>query len=719
MNPWKATIVWVVFVVAAVLAGGATETRQAIEAELQVGEAATAARIIDDGGLQDPAVENILITRTGGGRLDASVAARATDELTRRLSALPEVESVAKSVPAESGAAVLLQVTMKGDSDTAGERVAPLQKVTTEVQGAHPDLLVEQAGSASINSQFEEWIDKDIAKATAFSVPVTLIILVVAFGSLLMAAVPVLLALSAVLSVLGLWALASQVVPDPGMVPDIIVLMGMAVGVDYSLFYLRRYREERRAGRENVAAVEIAAATSGHAVLVSGVAAILSMGALYLAGDAVFAAISTGAILVIAVAMLASITVLPALLAKFGPRMMRPRRRWLRRLPDSNTSTRGPRLWNALLGPVLRHPVIALVLSVGALVALAVPAASTDLKSTQISDFPRSLSTMTTYDRVTENFPSSGNTIQVAAEISSGGVAALRTRFDQLAERAQQDEAFRSGLAPQIRYSPDGRVGVLELNTPYKADSDQAHDAVDRLRDTIVPATVGGLSGAEVAVGGEAASDMDYTANLNEKLPWVVAAVLLLTFLVMLLAFRSVVIGLTTVFLNLLSAAASFGVLALVFQGTWAEGLLGFTSTGHVVSWVPMLLFVVLSGLSLDYHVFVVTRIREEVASGMTTRNAIASGITRTAGVVTSAAIVMVAVFSIFGTLSFIELKQIGVGLAVAIVLDATIIRVVVLPALMALLGHANWWPGLRRRAAVPAQTSVESAAPEVFTPAR
>ncbi|MEV6598123.1 MMPL family transporter [Actinoplanes sp. NPDC051346] len=697
-HPWKATLLWLLFVAVTIAAGSGTQKRQATEAELLVGESAAAARIIEEGSLRDPAVENILITMPGGGALAKEPAAKAVTDLKSRLGALSEVETVAEPLPAADGKALLLRVRMKGDADTANTRVEAIETVTAEARRSHPGLRFDQAGSASITNEFQEWIGKDIAKATTISVPVTLAILVLAFGSFVMAGVPVLLALSAVGSVLGLWTLVSHLVPDPGMVPDIIVLMGMAVGVDYSLFYLRRYREEKQAGRDNVDAVEIAAATSGHAVVVSGIAAVLSLAALYLADDIVFRSLGTGAILVVAVAVLASVTVLPALLAKIGPRLDRPGSRFMRRLKRKKRPNASPRLWNAMLRPVLRHPVISLILSVGALLALAYPALSMDLKSTQIDDFPRSLTTMQSYDRVHEHFPSSGNTVLVATEVPGGETRALRSQLTALADRARQDPLFAGDIDPETRFSADDTTGVLVLSTPYESDSEQARQAVHRLRDDLVPATVGTISGASYAVGGEASSDMDYTANLKDKLPLVVGAVLALTFLVMLIAFRSVVIGLTTVLLNLLSSAASFGLLCLVFEGTWAEDILSFKSTGHVVSWVPMLLFVVLSGLSLDYHVFVVTRIREEAMSGMTTRNAVASGIARTAGVVTSAAVVMVAVFSIFGTLSFIELKQIGVGLAAAIVLDATIIRIVVLPAMMSLLGKSNWWPGLRRR---------------------
>ncbi|MFD0563436.1 MMPL family transporter [Kitasatospora saccharophila] len=281
----------------------------------------------------------------------------------------------------------------------------------------------------------------------------------------------------------------------------------------------------------------------------------------------------------------------------------------------------------------------------------------------------------------------------MAVKVPAGQEDAVRQRLEGLAEQLKQEPLFAKDIPPTVRVSADGHGAVLEAGTPTGPGTDPARDSVDRLRDTLVPAALQDVPGVQYAVGGDQADDMDYTANLKDRLPMVMGVVFALTFLIIVLAFRSVVVALTTVVLNLLSVAASFGFLCLVFQHTWADGILDYHSTGHVVSWVPVLLFVILSGLSLDYHVFVVSRIREGVVAGMTTRNAVLDGITRTAGVVTGAAAVMVAVFATFGTLTFIELKQIGVGLAVAIVLDATVIRIFVLPAAMTLLGRANWWP--------------------------
>ncbi|MCC2309333.1 MMPL family transporter [Cellulomonas chengniuliangii] len=680
----KAILLWLAAIAVALALGAVQSPREATPLELGVGESGEAARIAADAGHLEPAIENVLVSTQDAEMAEAETASA---EAADALRALDEVDDVRGPVPSDDGSALLLQVVLAGDADTASERVASLQEVVADVQAAHPGLRVEQVGPGSIGAEFQEWLEADLAKATSLSLPVTLGILLVVFGAIVMAGIPVVLAISSVGAGLGLWSLVSQVVPDPGMVVHLLVLVGMAVGVDYSLFYLRRFREERHAGLGEVDAIRVAAATAGHSVVVSGVAVILSMAGLYFAGDAVFTAMATGSIIVIAIALVSSVTVLPALLATFGRWVDRPRVPVLWRLSNGGQ----PRVVPALVRPVLAHPVVALVASLAVLGAMAYPLMGLSLKNTQLQDLPRALDSMQAYDRLLEAFPDSSASDVVVVRAPAGGQAVLAEEVEALVARTEaQPDLF--GAADEPWFSADGRTAVVQVHVPHALASDEARDSVEELREVIVPETVGSIAGAEAAVGGEVASDLDYTANLARTLPVVMAAVLLLVFAMMLWAYRSVALAIITVVLNVLSLAASFGLLTLVFQGSWAEGFLGFTSTGHVVSWVPMLLFVVLCGLSLDYHVFVVSRIRENALRGLSAEQAIHDGVIRTAGVVTSAAVVMIAVFSIFGALSFIELKQIGVGLAVGIALDATIIRVISLPAMLLLSKRLLWW---------------------------
>jgi RND superfamily putative drug exporter len=707
-HPWRAIALWVVFVAVCFVGGNAAGTREATAQDDAIGESGQAYVMIENGKFGDePAVDNVLITPLSG-KLDLPSAQQAATDAAAKLRAVTGVASVGKPIPARDGSALLVPITMSGDPDTASDRVGPLRAATASVQAAHPSLRVEEVGGPSINKALDDTLGKDFQKAEILSLPVTLLILIIAFGALIAAGVPVLLALSSVAAAMGLSTLASHLVPMGDATSSVILLIGMAVGVDYSLFYVRREREERALGRNHVDAVEIAAETSGHAVVVSGTAVIIAMAGLFLAGDSTFSSLATGSILVVAVAVLGSLTVLPALLAKLGRWVDRPRVPLIWRLTARRTGEPG-RVWRKILSPALKKPAVTLLVSVLALLALAAPALGMKLRFPGIEDLPRTTPAMQAYDRLTAAYPSNGTNHIVAVTAPAGEAAAVKAALTKLARSTQDDRLFAplEETGPDIDQSASGTVTVLNVATPFATRSDEAVDSLHELRQTLAPAALGGIPGAKYAVAGGVAENEDYAKHIWQTLPIVAGFVLVLTFLVMAWTFRSIVVALTAIALNLLSAAAAYGLLVLVFQHTWAEGLLGFTSTGAVVTWLPLFLFVVLFGLSMDYHVFVVSRIREAVGRGVPTRQAVGDGIVGSAGVVSSAAVVMVAVFSIFATLSTIDMKQLGVGLAAAILLDATIIRAVVLPSLMTLLGPANWWAPRfmrRRKLSTPAE---------------
>ncbi|MGC4890776.1 MMPL family transporter [Micromonospora sp. DT227] len=715
-HPWRAIALWVVFVAVCFLGGNAAGLNEATDADQAIGEFGRAELIVDDGGFHRAATENVLITARSGG-LDPAAAKAAAQDAADRLRQVGGVASVGTPMSSRDGSALLLPITMSGDPETAGDRVGPLRDATAGVQAAHPGLRVEEVGGPSIDKALDDTLGKDFKRAELLSLPVTLAILIIAFGALIAAGVPVLLALSSVAAAMGLSTLASHLVPATDTTASVILLIGMAVGVDYSLFYVRREREERAKGRSGLDAVEVAAETSGHAVVVSGTAVIIAMAGLLLAQDAIFSSLAVGSILVVAVAVLGSLTVLPALLAKLGRWVDRPRVPLLWRLTTPRAGRR-PRFWPAVLRPALRAPVATLLVSVALLLALAAPALGMKLKFPGTEDVPRTTAAMQAYDRLAAAFPSNGTSHTVAVRAPADQADRVRAALTGLAARTGADPLFApaEGDAPEIRVSTDRRVSVLEVATPFASRSDEASRSLHELRDDLVPAALDGVPGVEYAVGGGVAASEDYADHIWAKLPVVAAFVLALTFLVMGWTFRSVVVALTSILLNLLSVGAAYGLLVLVFQSHWAEGLLGFTSMDAIVTWLPLFLFVVLFGLSMDYHVFVVSRIREAVDRGMPNREAVAYGITSSAPVVTSAAIVMVGVFSIFATLSMIDFKQLGIGLAAAILLDATIIRAVVLPSVMTLLGDANWWAPrfLRRRVAAPPTEPPPAPAPEL-----
>jgi RND superfamily putative drug exporter len=708
LNPWKAIAGWLVFVIAGIAIGSAVGLHSATDLDQTTGQSGTAAHWLHDAGLDGADTENVLVTPRQGS-LDASDARAALAAAAVRMHTLSQVAAVSAPVTSKNGQAMTIEVTLVQVPEGHDVDVKPLLKATKAVQASYPGLRVEEVGSTSLNDAVNDQVASDLSSAAIISLPVTLVILLVAFGAIVAAGVPVLLALSAVGTATGLSSLASHVVPDSGTTSSMILLMGMAVGVDYSLFFVRRAREEWRRGASRLDAVEIAAETSGHSVLVSGLAVIVSMVGLYLVGNVTFSSLATGSIIVIGVAVLGSLTVLPALLVKLGRRIDTPRVPVLWRV---TSTTREPRLWPALLKPSLTHPVRTLTISVLALGALALPALGLSLHSDSNVSLPDSIAAKHTLDRLTAAFPNQNATQKVVVKGTAESAGQVTAALDQLAAKASSTGLFVAET-PDVRASSDGTVHVLRLDAPFDSEAAQARKGVTELRDTLVPGAVNSIHGAQWAVGGDTASSMDQDHQLSSRLPWVIAFVVALTMLIMGFVFRSVVIALTTALVNLLSAGASFGVLVLVFQHTWAEGLLGFHSTGAVVNWIPLFTFAVLFGLSMDYHVFVISRIREAVQFGLSTRDAIRVGITGSAGAVTSAAIVMVSVFSIFASLHMVEMKELGVGLAVAVLVDALVIRVIVLPSLMTILGRWNWWPG--RMAA--AETSAEVSAPRQVEP--
>ncbi len=493
---------------------------------------------------------------------------------------------------------------------------------------------------------------------------------------------------------MGITALLSHLIHAEPTVTSMVVLIGMAVGVDYSLFYLKREREERAAGHSTLDAVEIAAATSGHSILVSGGAVIASMAGLFIVGGATFDSLASGAIVVVGVAVVGSVTVLPALLAKLGRWVDRPRIPLLWRL---NRRIGQGGLSRRILAPVVRHPVAALVVSLTALVALAAPAFAMRTHDGNLDTLPSSIPEVQTLHALADQFPSEGTTATVVVRGAEDQHDQVVGALTSLETSAAATPWFDRAGHRAVETSPDGRTVRLTLPIPFSASDDRSGEAVEQLRSQLVPDAVGDLP-VEHAVGGDVASSLDYAGHQSSRLPWVIGFVLLLTLVMMAAAFRSIVVAALSSALNLLSVGVAFGILTLVFQHGWFAGPLGFTSPGFVIDWIPLFVMVVLVGLSMDYNVFVLARIREHVASGLPARVAVQRGITDTAGVITSAAAVMVSVFSIFITLSMLEMKMMGVALAASILIDATVIRLVILPAALVLLGDRAWWPGLPHR---------------------
>jgi uncharacterized membrane protein YdfJ with MMPL/SSD domain len=687
---------WIAFVIAAVALGGALGTKTLSDSQSGVGESKSADLTLEKGFPQG-AAEQVIFQSRGSESARGQQVKEAVGSVEARLRKLPFVANLtspyAKGADGQisgDGRSALLKFEIPERGGTEPDEVVgkALAQVAA-VQKQHHGLRVEEVGDASGEQAVSESLEEDFAKAELTSLPITLLILIVVFGSLLAAGVPLLLALTAVGATIGLLGPVSHLFgPVAEQIDSVILLIGLAVGVDYSIFYLRREREERAAGAGERASLEAAAATSGRAILVSGFTVMVAMAGMYIAGDPTFASFATGTIIVVAVAMVGSLTVLPALLAWLGDRIEKGRIPFLGR---RRGGADGSRIWGALVNRVMQRPKLAAGIAVAGLVICALPAFGLKTANSGTSGLPKDMPIVQTLDRVEAAFPGGVEPAHVAISAPDVKSPAVAGAVEALRERIAADQ-HDFGQPQTYRVARDGKVAELQVPLAGDGTDSRSEDALAKLRDELIPATVGAVPGAQAQVAGSTASSVDFNDLLGERVPWVFAFVLGMAFLLLLVSFRSLVIPLTAIGLNLLSVGAAYGVVVWVFQDGHLEGLLGFHSVGTITAWLPLFLFVVLFGLSMDYHVFILTRIREAYDRGMSTEAAVSHGLRTTAGVVTSAAAVMVAVFAIFATLSFLDFKEMGVGLAAAILIDATIIRGVLLPATMKLLGERNWY---------------------------
>jgi RND superfamily putative drug exporter len=576
-----------------------------------------------------------------------------------------------------------------------------LLAVTAGAQRRHPAFRIEEFGDASSNKALNATIGSDFSHAETLSVPITLLILLFAFGSLVAAGVPVILGLTAVGATLGVVGAVSHLLPMDPSIDSVVLLIGLAVGVDYSLFYIRREREERAAGADEHAALHAAASTSGRAIVVSGMTVIIAMAGMFFAGTRVFTSFAIGTIVVVAVAVVGSLTVLPAIISALGPRLEKGRIPLLHRLRRAGGNE--SRVWSFLLRGVVNKPGIAAVLSAATLVALAVPVLSMHTSLPGASSLPRNLPIMKVYERFEAAFPGGQEPAVVGVVAPDVRRPDVQAGITHLIARAGHTPGLLRPVT--IDQSHDHHAETIAIPLVGNGTNARSDQALSQLR-ALVAATIGRAPGVQTGVTGETAGTVDFDSVMNSHIAIVFAFVLGMAFLLLLFTFRSIVIPFQAIALNLLSIGAAYGVLVLVFQHGIGRQLLGFNGTYEITSWLPLFMFVVLFGLSMDYHVFILSRVREAFDRGESARDATLSGVRSTAGVVTSAALVMVAVFSIFGTLSVIYFKQLGVGLAAAILIDATVIRGVLLPATLTLLGDRAWYlpawlewlPGKSRR---------------------
>jgi len=582
--------------------------------------------------------------------------------------------------------AAMVQWEMRGDADQAQAKIDALSAATANVATQHPEFFVGHAGVSS-DKGLEAMFADQLKLAGERSIPITIAVLLLVLGTLVAVGIPILLALSGVLATIGLVAVTSHVVPADSNVNAVILLIGLAVGVDYSLFYIKRWREERAAGKEPSEALSVAAATSGRSVLISGFTVLIAMAGLFFAGDKTYLSFGIATMIVVGVAMLGSLTVLPALLSKLGPRVDKGRIPFVHRFRND---AGGSRLWKAILSPALKHPVVAAVLAGGLLVVLALPAFHLHTTQSGFEALPKNAPTVGTIQRIEKAFSNGDVAPAIVAVTANTDAPATRQAIAALKTKALASGQAKEPIDVEISASRDvARVTIPLVGNGVDAKSNHA---LETLRNDVLPATIGKVPNATYAVTGNTAQSVDQNSLLRSKAPIVFGFVLIFAFGLLLVTFRSIVIAVKAILLNLLSVAAAYGVLIAIFQYGWGENLLNFNSNGGIAYWLPIFLFVILFGLSMDYHVFILTRVREAYDRGLSTEDAVEHGITSTAGVVSSAALVMVGVFAVFALMPILDMKEMGIGLAAAVLIDATIIRAVLLPATMKLLGDWNWY---------------------------
>jgi uncharacterized membrane protein YdfJ with MMPL/SSD domain len=692
---WKTAVFgWLVFVIAAFMLGGKIGTKQIEDDNVNVGQSHKADQILKEAFPQtDPQTELVLVQSTTQTVDDPGFRAtvRDVERTVGGNAAIKNLNSPLDPANADQvskdGHSVMVTWDMKGKYETAKKKIDGIEVAIDGVGDRHPGFYVDEAGSVSTGKALDKMFSDQLKLAGERSIPITIIVLLLVFGALVAVGIPLLLALTAVFATIGLVALPSQLVPMDPNVNAVILLIGLAVGVDYALFYLKREREERAAGRSARAALEAAAATSGRSVLISGLTVMVAMAGMMFSGDKSYLGFGIATMIVVGIAMLGSLTVLPALLSRLGDKVEKGKIPFLHRLRRDSGENR---FWKAILTPVLRRPVIAAVGAGAVLLAMATPVLHLHTAQSGLDALPKSAPTVDTLQRLQNAF-SNGDV--------SPAIVAIKANTDspstQRAIAALESKAIASGqMHGPVEVEANESHTVARVTIPLAGEGTDktSNAALQTLRNDVLPATIGKVSGATYAVTGPTANSADQNALLKQKAPIVFGFVLIFAFVLLLVSFRSIVIALKAIVLNLLSVGAAYGVLVAVFQWGWGEGLLGFESNGGIASWLPIFMFVILFGLSMDYHVFILSRVREAFDRGMKTEDAVEHGITTTAGVVSSAALVMVGAFAVFALMPILDMKEMGIGLAAAVLIDATIVRAVLLPATMKLLGDWNWY---------------------------
>jgi uncharacterized membrane protein YdfJ with MMPL/SSD domain len=711
---WKTAVFgWLVFVIAAFMVSTKVHTKTIDSNNANVGQAHRADQILKKGFPETEAQTELVLVQSTTKTVDDPAFRATVNDVTGAVAGNLAIKNLKSPLdPANSSQissdrrTVMVTWDMKGKYDVAKTKIDAIESSVNVVGERHPGFYIGEAGAVSSNKALDKMFTDQLKLAGERSIPITIIVLLLVFGALVAVGIPLLLALTAVAATIFLAAVPSHLIPMDQNVDAVVLLIGLAVGVDYSLFYLKREREERAAGRGARAALEAAAATSGRSVLISGFTVMAAMAGMFLSGDKTYLSFAVGTIMVVGIAMLGSLTVLPALLSRLGDKVEKGKIPFLHRLRRESGENR---FWKAILTPALRRPVVAAAAAGAVLVALAIPVLHLHTSESGLNALPNSAPTVETIKKITNAF--SGGSVGPATVAIKANVAAPATQRAIAAIKSQTVAHKLNKGSIDVEVNPSRTVARVSIPLVGEGTDAKSNAALATLRNDILPATIGTVQGAEYGVTGQTAISVDENSLLKHKAPLVFGFVLVLAFTLLLVAFRSLVIAAKAIVLNLLSVGAAYGVLVVVFQWGWGEGLLNFQSNGGIASWLPIFMFVILFGLSMDYHVFIISRIREAYDRGMKTEDAVEHGITTTAGVVSSAALVMVGAFAVFALMPILDMKEMGIGLAAAVLIDATIVRAVLLPATMKLLGDWNWYlpkwlewlPRLEHEASAPA----------------
>jgi len=689
-HPWLTLGIWVLVIVGAVAA--ASQIRFTPGFDVYGSDSARADDILENDILgRSPATETIVV-KSADKTVDDPEYRQFVETLTADVRGLEKtIGSVTnyyelgdESVVSADRRTTILPVTLKSDVVDAPEKVGPMVDLMETRAGS--GFTVVAAGDGTIWRDGMEQYEKDMAAGESIGIPVALIILVVVFGAVVAAGVPVILALLGILVSVGMTAILSQVLNIDSITINIISMIGLAVGIDYTLFIVERFREERVHGVSKVEAIVAAGATASRAVLFSGITVMIALVGLAIVPTAIMFSLALGAITVVIAAVALALTALPAILSLFGDRI-----NWLtipgRKVKLQTSDEIG--FFGKTTHIVMAHPWISAGLSTALLVALAIPYFRIDIGSTGISTFPEDLQSVQAFNILNEEF-SAGRIdpaeVVIEGDVNSPEVAASIERLRGLI--ANDPNISEMG---QLTAGPDGQAGYVSIFLNGDSTSPEAMSALRKLRSDYVPQAFEGTD-ADVVVGGGTAGTVDYIDAMNTYLPIVIGFVLTLSFILLLMVFRSIVIPIKAIIMNLLSVGAAYGLVVLVFQEGFGNEFLGFTQSDQIEAWLPVFLFAVLFGLSMDYHVFLLSRIQETFVRTGDNAYAVSHGLRSTAHIITGAAAIMMVVFGGFAMGEMIALQQMGFGLAAAVFLDATIVRSVLVPASMELLGSRNWY---------------------------